>query len=414
MRILLVGGDFREGCQITGYVNAVREISAGLAKGNEVHVVPFLPQRPQLSKDVDWNGVRVISKRLTFILLLGALIGLPRSFRRVMPYLTMYDREGLIGRLKAKLKYVGLYAFNRAFFENELVKYEPEVVHVHGIVIQTLAYHDALLESGHHYLTTAHGLYTHDENAIIDTSKDIEGDVIRALSKKGQMITTVSSKVKEELVKLFDFDPDKVVVVHNGVDTGKFSTGDKQVLRKKHGLPQHRSIILTVGTVGKRKNQAAVLDALNRMAPGERGKVLFISVGGGGVEALRKKISALGLEGSAIFTGKISDGSLADYYALSDFFILTSTSEGFPLVYLEAMAAGLPIVTYADLEAISELYDRECMTLVHERTPEALASGIQYALATDWNRDSIRKKAEGWDWRKVVDEYARVYYLVNK
>jgi len=197
MRILLVGGDFREGCQITGYVNAIREIAKGLAKKHEVHVVPFLPQRPQFSKDVNWNGARVISKRLTFRVFMNTLIGLPRSYRRVKPYLTMYDQHGSFVKLKATLKYVGLYAFNRAFFENELGKYEPEVVHVHGIVIQTLAYHDALLESGHHYLTTAHGLYTHDENAIIDTSKDIEGDMIRALSKRNQMITTVSSKVKE-------------------------------------------------------------------------------------------------------------------------------------------------------------------------------------------------------------------------
>ena len=107
--------------------------------------------------------------------------------------------------------------------------------------------------------------------------------------------------------------------------------------------------------------------------------------------------------------GKVSDDDLQDFYHLSDIFILTSTSEPFGLVYLEAMAVGIPIVTYADLEGAQALFDKDTMMLSPFRDASSLAAAILEAKERRWDAKKIRKRAESWNWRKICDQYVKIY-----
>ena len=411
MRILIIGGDYRDGSQITGYVMALRNIVSGLSVTNEVLALPFLPQRPQFESDHRWGKVLVIAKTPSIGVVFRSLRDLGRSYDRVKCYLKMYDGMGFLEMLKARIKYSIAHSFNRSILEKALKDFKPDIVHVHGLIIQVFPFYDLLLEKDIPFITTAHGLYSLDPNAFQDFDKDLEGDLLRAIDRKGYPITVVSQGVKDSAIRLFSLKPDNVNVVHNGVDTTRFEVKVKAELRRKHGLPLDKVILLSVGTVGRRKNQRATLEALKEMGHEERDRVMFLVVGGGETEELQATAKEMGLEGNVRITGNVSDDALVEMYLLADLFVLTSTSEGFPLVYLEAMAAGLPIVTYADIESVSELFDLDCMVLA-DRVAGGLGVTLVNAIERSWDHDLIRRMAMTWDWDKVCSQYEHIYEIV--
>lgn len=321
----------------------------------------------------------------------------------------MYNDKGISIRMKKVAQHSLSYAYNRSFFEKKLGEIGPDVIHVHGVSIQMLPFHDALMAAGIPYITTAHGLYSNDPLALPSFDGRLEGDLLRAINERRQPITFVSNGVCEEAARTFSLDKCYLHVVHNGVDTKRFTWKNASELRRKHGLPLDKKVIITVGTVCERKNQRAVVEALCAMEDGERRKLLYLVVGGGDTQSLKRAAEGMGVQSSVMITGKVDDESLTELFQLSDVFTLTSTSEGFGLVFLEAMAAGLPIITYADLAAVKELYNEDCMTLVNERTPEMLANAILEVTGKDADRDVIREMSEKWDWASVCRDYMELY-----
>ena len=408
LKVMLVGGDFRKGCRTTGYVKAVRRLASELAEGNEVTVIPFLPQRPQLMADKGWDGAKVLSRRPSVRVMAGTFLGWPDAWDRIVPYLGMYQDRSFAARARTHLKYSLAYSFNRAFFRSALRKVMPEVVHVHGVNVQTLPFLDELLSDDVPFVTTCHGLYSCDRSSFAEADGTLEEETLRALGRDGSIITAVSKRLADELQGHFQIPIDALRVVHNGVDPMNIAQ-DRSLLRRKHGIPYDRSVVLTVGTVGRRKNQRAVLEALQVMTPEERGRFIFLVVGGGDTDELRKEASSMGLDGCVTVKGKISDDVLGEMYALSDVLSLTSTSEGFALVTLEALSAGLPIVTYAGLQGVDELGTTYGIVTVTSREPSALARVLLETSGRSWDREAIRKGAERFSWEHACSDYLSIY-----
>jgi len=109
-----------------------------------------------------------------------------------------------------------------------------------------------------------------------------------------------------------------------------------------------------------------------------------------------------------------TDEKLLDMYHLSDFFILPSTSEGFPLVLLEAMAAGLPIITFKDLGGVSDIYNSEYMELIPERDIESMVVTIKRAINKKWDRKKIMKLSKKWSWDFITRKYYCLYRKLHK
>lgn len=143
----------------------------------------------------------------------------------------------------------------------------------------------------------------------------------------------------------------------------------------------------------------------------QRSHLLYLIVGDGESINLEKKIKEYGLNDCVRIIGRVSDVMLGEIYSLSDILVHTPTSEGFGLVFLEALSFGLPIITYDDLEAISELYDPDYMVLVPGRDPSVLANRIMDAVNASWDADNIRNKSNQWGWDKVSKEYLKLYHL---
>ena len=94
------------------------------------------------------------------------------------------------------------------------------------------------------------------------------------------------------------------------------------------------------------------------------------------------------------FLGQIDHGRLVEEYVRADLLVMPSLSEGFGLPVLEAYWYGVPAVAFSDQDAFADLYDRDCMVGVGERSVEALVAGLEEALGRTWVREAIFKKAQ--------------------
>ena len=143
---------------------------------------------------------------------------------------------------------------------------------------------------------------------------------------------------------------------------------------------------------------------------------------GDGVERARLEELAerLNLKGSIQFAGQVPQESIPRLMHQADVFALSSLSESFGIVNLEAMAAGLPIVA-TNVGGIPDIVEEGVNGyLVNAKNPDELADRILVLLQNDEMREEMsannREKAELYMWDKVAGTVERIYFecLGNK
>ena len=115
--------------------------------------------------------------------------------------------------------------------------------------------------------------------------------------------------------------------------------------------------------------------------------------------SVQESVKQLGIENNFRLTGFVSDEDLPFYYNAADFFVLPSKSgEGLPLVALEAMACGLPVIA-TDVGGINEVVMENYGKLVPPNQPELLAKAVLEFADSDWSTAQVG--APGGNGRKV-------------
>ncbi|WP_227367873.1 glycosyltransferase family 4 protein [Halomonas sp. M20] len=169
-------------------------------------------------------------------------------------------------------------------------------------------------------------------------------------------INVVSQFTSDELTALYDIDPARIDIVSPGVGERFFDvdTHQRERVRKCHDLPAH--YCLSVGTLEPRKNLPRLLDAfLDQSLERQRECPLLLvgQRGWGNQQLSRKALDALE-DGRLRQLGYIQDADLPALYANATLFAYMSRYEGFGMPVIEAMAAGVPVVT-ADRTATREV-----------------------------------------------------------
>lgn len=139
----------------------------------------------------------------------------------------------------------------------------------------------------------------------------------------------------------------KLLVIPNGIDTSRFSAvpSVRSAVQHELGLPLNARVIGTVGRLSRPKSHDVLLRAAAPMLAGSEGaRLLFV---GDGPERgnLERLAARLGVSDHVVFTGNRDD--VARLLNAMDVFVLSSRSEGLPLVVIEAMATKLPVVASA-------------------------------------------------------------------
>jgi glycosyltransferase involved in cell wall biosynthesis len=171
----------------------------------------------------------------------------------------------------------------------------------------------------------------------------------------------------------YDVPRERIAVVPEPIDLARW----RVTLNAAAERPREERSILCVAHLYPRKDVATLLKAVTRLPNDVRLRVVGIGPERARLEQLSRD---LGLGGRVAFLGHVAFQSLAAEYRNADVFCLPSRQEGFGIVFLEAMAASLPIVA-ARAAAVPEIVtDGECGLLVPPGDAEALAFALDRLL----------------------------------
>ncbi|MFK5893271.1 MAG: glycosyltransferase [Pseudomonadota bacterium] len=208
----------------------------------------------------------------------------------------------------------------------------------------------------------------------------------------------------------------KSQVIINGADTNEFSYIPMSECRKTLGINCSEKIILSVGSLIKRKGFDLLIDSLAELRKQSMFSDLKLYiVGSEGPEGDYRKnlfdqIKSLGLENAVIFSGQVENSKLKYWYNSADLFCLSSRGEGSPNVLSEALACGCPVVS-SDVGSARNIIQpvNDVGICIDSFSVDHLTKAISKLLHTTMDREKSAKEFSvfNWDWcaKNVVEVY---------
>jgi glycosyltransferase-like protein len=219
----------------------------------------------------------------------------------------------------------------------------------------------------------------------------------------------------------------EATVVTNGVDAGRFAarngaTAQRSVLRDRAGA-DGRFLFLTVGGIEPRKGSLHLMEALAALK-GELDPPPMLAVVGGHSfqdhaayrEGALARASDLGLtERDVVILGTVPDAEMPGWYQAADTFVFPSVKEGFGLVVLEAMAAGLPVVA-SDIPVFREFLGGGKALLARAGSSASLAAAMRRAVTDRAERARLASGgpavAARFSWERTARQHLDFYERV--
>jgi glycosyltransferase involved in cell wall biosynthesis len=292
-------------------------------------------------------------------------------------------------------------------------QYRPAVVHTHLLALN-YAYPLMIRYRTPARLYTVHNL----------AEKDLglrAAPIVRALAFRyrfGKVVpVAIAEEVRASIQRLYGY-PDPPLIP-NGIPTDEYAPDPdtRAQWRQAHSIEPHATVLTHIGRFAVQKNHRLLIEAFAQVR--SNAPLYLLLVGGGELEnAVREQVAALGLESRVRFLGIRAD--VADILRASDAFVLSSRWEGNPMSVMEAMAAGLPVVSTA-VGGVPELVrDGETGLLVPSEDTGALAQAIQALVDNPARRQAMGAAARqhavaSFDIRHTVRGYEQLYEaLLNK
>jgi glycosyltransferase involved in cell wall biosynthesis len=202
--------------------------------------------------------------------------------------------------------------------------------------------------------------------------------------RRSDAVVSVSEFTRQRFLGWTSLQSDRAFVVPNCVQENRFGPGDKRAdLLSRYGLTD-RVILLTVGRLAGAERYKGfdevieVLPALAREIP----TISYLIVGEGqDQDRLERKARRLGVRDRVVFAGYVPESEKADHYRLANAFVMPSRGEGFGIVYLEALACGVPVVASSEDAGREAILDGAMGELVDPGRPEEIVAAVRRALA---------------------------------
>lgn len=248
----------------------------------------------------------------------------------------------------------------------------------------------------------------------ITSADPLLGLKFRILSRAADRVVFVSESLRRHYLEHTPIGREVSAVIHNGIDRDRYGDSSRREVRAELGVGEDEVLVGAVGNLRPAKGYEILIRAAARLHRQDRAYRFVVAGQGGGdlgrrLEGLRDRL----LPGGAFrFLGFRED--VPRLLAGFDVFVLSSTSEGFSLSTVEAMAAGLPVVATRSGGPEEIVEHGESGLLVESGSPAALARGIRRVVASRELRVRLvegarRRVREAFGVESMVAAYSRLY-----
>lgn len=254
-------------------------------------------------------------------------------------------------------------------------------------------------------------IYTPSEPALMSALRRLALPVYKTTFSFA-VLTAISSDTAKRARRLGATG--EIILTPYGIDLEKFhKTKPDAKLIKKFGLG-NSLVLLTVCRLSRRKGLNYLLDAMPELLKIDKTIRLLIVGDGSEKKTLVSQCRSLGIEDRVIFVGAIPHDELNQYYNLADIFVLPSLHEGLGIVFMEAMACGLPVVTTNRGGMVDVVEDGKTGFLIDVGDTKKLIKSLEKLIKDTKLREGFSKNAERratseFSWDKAADRYINAY-----
>jgi len=231
-------------------------------------------------------------------------------------------------------------------------------------------------------------------------------------------IVVVSEFTRQDILKIYDINPDKVTVGHNATPRGfKPSTPEEKIeINKK--LTNGQPYFIYVGSLHPRKNVVNLIKAFDlfKKQNNTNHKLVLVGRMAWKNQELQAEFATTEYRDDIIFTGHVSNEDLPRYLAGADALTYVSVFEGFGIPILEGMASGTPVIT-SNVSSMPEVAG-DAALLIDPHNPQSIADGMWTVVSNSDLRDNLilkgHDRVEEFSWKKTADHiFERMRKLID-
>ena len=212
--------------------------------------------------------------------------------------------------------------------------------------------------------------------------------LLRKIFHDADTVTYLTEATRRRLAPFFGTTP--AVQLHGAIDPAAFAFSEtaRQKLRQRYKIPETAPVVVCISRLVERKGQDTLISIWAQLAE-KFPQAYLVIVGKGPYEKhLRELAEHSPRKEKIIFTGEVPYSELADHYSLGDIFAMPCRTrgggldiEGLGIVYLEAYAAGLPVVAGDSGGAPEAVQDGKTGIVVNGHSANATAKALEFLLA---------------------------------
>lgn len=218
-------------------------------------------------------------------------------------------------------------------------------------------------------------------------------------------IIAVSQFTKDTITRHYGIPPEKVIVVHNGIDETTFPYREMKSTRLSALKKAGYKIVLFAGRITLQKGPDYFIRAAKQVLE-YNPKVIFLVVGSGDMERqVMSEAAYYKIADKVLFTGFLRGDDLAEAYSSADLYVMPSVSEPFGITPLEAMRVGTPVII-SKQSGVSEIVQHALKVDfwdTEEMTDKILSVVGNPALGQTLSEHGLRE-VEGINWNKAASK----------
>jgi glycosyltransferase involved in cell wall biosynthesis len=276
------------------------------------------------------------------------------------------------------------------------------------------------------YMVTVHDLLEHMYRADIGSGlkRSMHFHLTRRVLKNAAKIFAVSNFTKNEIIKLFGINPERIEVVYNAIDqrflSGHATDADRQFLAERYQVTH--PFLLYAGRISPHKNLVRIIEAFSALKAELLKQELYpdlkLMIIGDELSKhpdLRRTVVRGGVQNDVRFLGFVPIEVLRIFYDVAKVFVFPSLYEGFGLPPLEAMAHGTPVLT-SNTSSIPEVVGNAAVLVNPENVFEMMRA-LQRVLLDQSLREKMRQRGyeqvKKFSWDRSAEEVLAGYHEVT-